>query len=200
MSKTVPDSVNRLIESFARLPGVGPKTASRLTYFLLRAPDDISQTLSDAIHELKLKTRLCSECFNITEEDPCPVCSDGNRDADVIAVVQEPLDALALERTGVYKGRYHVLHGAISPVDGVGPEQLKIKELVARVERGLVQEVILATNPGLQGDATAMYIQKELGHLHVRVTRLARGLPTGGELEYIDPITLMRAIQGRSTM
>jgi recombination protein RecR len=197
MSKTVPDSVNRLIDSFARLPGIGSKTASRLTYFLLRAPDDVSQALSDAIHELKLKTRLCSVCFNITETDPCEVCADSSRDIELVAVVQEPLDALALERTGIYKGRYHVLHGAISPVDGIGPEQLKIKELVARVERGGIQEVILATNPGLQGDATAMYVQKELAHLHVSVTRLARGLPTGGELEYVDQITLMRALQGR---
>jgi recombination protein RecR len=147
MSKTVPDSVTRLIESFARLPGIGPKTASRLTYFLLRAQDDVSDNLSDAIHELKRKTRLCPICFNITETTPCPVCADANRDGHLIVVVEEPLDALAIERTGIFKGRYHVLHGAISPMDGIGPEQLRIKELAARINGGGVEEVILATNP-----------------------------------------------------
>jgi len=186
-----------LIESFARLPGVGPKTASRLTYFLLRAPDDISRNLSEAVHDIKLKTRLCSICFNITEADPCPVCSDPNRDATVIAVVEDPLDALAVDRTDAFKGRYHVLHGAISPVDGIGPENLKIKELVQRVQRDQIEEVILATNPGYQGEATALWIQKELAGLPVRVTRLARGLPTGGDLEYVDTVTLTRALQGR---
>jgi recombination protein RecR len=136
MSKTVPDSVTRLIESFARLPGIGPKTASRLTYFLLRAQDDVSDNLSDAIHELKRKTRLCPICFNITETTPCPVCADANRDGHLIVVVEEPLDALAIERTGIFKGRYHVLHGAISPMDGIGPEQLRIKELAARINGG----------------------------------------------------------------
>lgn len=197
MSNTVPGSVTRLIESFARLPGVGPKTASRLTYFLLRAPDDISRNLSEAVHDIKLKTRLCSICFNITEADPCPVCSDPNRDATVIAVVEDPLDALAVDRTDAFKGRYHVLHGAISPVDGIGPENLKIKELVQRVQRDQIEEVILATNPGYQGEATALWIQKELAGLPVRVTRLARGLPTGGDLEYVDTVTLTRALQGR---
>ncbi len=197
MSNTVPGSVTRLIESFARLPGVGPKTASRLTYFLLRAPDDISRNLSEAVHDIKLKTRLCSICFNITEADPCPVCSDPNRDATVVAVVEDPLDALAVDRTDAFKGRYHVLHGAISPVDGIGPENLKIKELVQRVQRDQIEEVILATNPGYQGEATALWIQKELAGLPVRVTRLARGLPTGGDLEYVDTVTLTRALQGR---
>jgi len=197
LSNTVPGSVTRLIESFARLPGVGPKTASRLTYFLLRAPDDISRNLSEAVHDIKLKTRLCSICFNITEADPCPVCSDPNRDATVIAVVEDPLDALAVDRTDAFKGRYHVLHGAISPVDGIGPENLKIKELVQRVQRDQIEEVILATNPGYQGEATALWIQKELAGLPVRVTRLARGLPTGGDLEYVDTVTLTRALQGR---
>jgi recombination protein RecR len=202
MSKTVPDSVTRLIESFARLPGIGPKTASRLTYFLLRAGDDVSDNLSQALHELKRKTRLCPICFNITESMPCPTCADPNRDAHVIAVVEEPLDALAIERTGIFKGRYHVLHGAISPMDGIGPDQLKIKELIARVEGGGVEEIILATNPSHTGEATAAFIRQELAKVHpeLRLTRLARGLPTGGDLEYVDSITLMRALQGRHNM
>jgi recombination protein RecR len=200
MSKAIPDSVTRLIDSFSRLPGVGPKTASRLTYFLLRAPDDVSRVLAESIAELKAKTRLCSICFNITEADPCPICSDSNRDPALIAVVEEPLDALALERTAVFKGCYHVLHGAISPVNGIGPDQLRMRELVDRVNRGGIQEIILATNPGLEGDATAMYIQRELAPFTVRVTRLARGLPTGGDLEYVDSITLVRALQGRQVL
>lgn len=200
MSQTVPESVTRLVEAFSRLPGVGPKTASRLTYFLLRAPDDVSQSLAVAVGELKIKTRLCSVCFNITEDDPCPVCLDSNRDGSLIAVVEEPLDALAIERTGVYKGRYHVLHGVISPRDGIGPDQLKIKELAARVSKGGVSEVIISTNPGLEGDATAMYVQQELRPTGVHVTRLARGLPTGGDLEYVDSVTLTRALQGRHAL
>ncbi len=200
MSNPIPESVTRLVEAFSRLPGVGPKTASRLTYFLLRAPDDVSQSLAEAVGELKSKTRLCSVCFNITEDDPCPVCMDAHRDATMIAVVEEPLDALAVERTGSYKGRYHVLHGAISPVNGIGPDQLKVRELVTRVNKGGIAEIIVATNPGLEGDATAMYIQRELAASGVRVTRLARGLPTGGDLEYVDSVTLMRALQGRHTL
>ncbi len=200
MSNAIPQPVTDLIEAFSRLPGVGPKTASRLTYFLLRAPDDVSRALSDAVGELKARTRLCSICFNITEKDPCPICQDNSRDVGLIAVVEEPLDALALERTGSYKGRYHVLHGAISPVNGIGPDQLKLQELVSRVRKGGVTEIIVATNPGLEGDATAMYIQKELQSSGVHVTRLARGLPTGGDLEYVDMMTLTRALQGRHTL
>jgi recombination protein RecR len=209
MSKAIPDSVTRLIESFARLPGIGPKTASRLTYYLLRAPEELSRGLADAISELKARTRLCSVCFNITEADPCPVCSDPLRESHVVAVVEEPLDALALERTGVYRGRYHVLHGSISPSGGVGPDQLKIRELMVRVAQGGIREVILATNPDLEGDATAMFIQRSLsegGYLAdsteagIHVTRLSRGLPTGGELEYVDLITLTRALQGRQEL
>ncbi len=200
MSKTVPEPVTRLIESFSRLPGVGPKTASRLTYFLLRAPDDVSNQLAQAVAELKAKTQLCSICFNITENDPCPTCQDSDRDATVIAVVEEPLDALAIERTGVYKGRYHVLHGEIDPVRGVFAEHLKINELVTRIQKGGVTEVILATNPGVLGDATSMTVQNALSMTGVRVTRLARGLPTGGDLEYVDSVTLMRALQGRHSL
>ncbi len=200
MSKAIPQSVTQLIEAFSRLPGVGPKTASRLTYYLLRAPDELSQTLSAALADLKTKTRYCSVCFNITEQDPCPICRDESRDASQVVVVEDPLDVLAVERTGAYEGRYHVLHGAISPVEGIGPEDLKIRELVARVEQGQVREVIIATNPGMEGDATAMYIQRQLAPTGVRVTRLARGLPTGGDLEYVDSVTLLRALQGRQEM
>ncbi len=200
MSSAVPESVTRLIEAFSRLPGIGPKTASRLTYYLLRAPDELAQTLATAIAELKTKTRYCSRCYNITENDPCAICQDPNRDKTQVVVVEEPLDVLAVERTGAYQGRYHVLHGAISPVEGVGPDDLKIRELVARVQSEGVLEVIIATNPGMEGDATAMYIQRQLAPLGVKVTRLARGLPVGGDLEYVDAVTLLRALQGRHEM
>lgn len=197
MSKAVPQSVTQLIEAFSRLPGVGPKTASRLTYYLLRAPDEMTQTLAAALVDLKTKTRYCSVCFNITEDDPCPICADSGRDATQVVVVEEPLDVLAVERIGAYQGRYHVLHGAISPVEGIGPEDLKIRELVERVQKEGVLEVIVATNPGMEGDATAMYLQRQLAPTGVKTTRLARGLPTGGDLEYVDSITLLRALQGR---
>lgn len=197
MSNAIPEPVTRLIEAFSRLPGVGPKTASRLTYYLLRAPDELSQTLASAVADLKTKTRYCSTCFNITENDPCAICADESRDKTQVVVTEEPLDVLAVERTGAYRGRYHVLHGAISPVDGIGPDNLKIRELVERVRQGTILEVIIATNPGMEGDATAMYVQRQLAPLGVKVTRLARGLPTGGDLEYVDSVTLLRAFQGR---
>ncbi|GAB4513412.1 MAG: recombination protein RecR [Anaerolineae bacterium] len=200
MSKAIPEPVTRLIEAFSRLPGVGPKTASRLTYFLLRAPDDYSLGLSDALKELKASTQFCSVCANITVDDPCPICADPRRDGRMIAVVEEPLDVIAIERTGSYTGKYHVLHGVISPVNGIGPDELRIKELVQRVNNGEVLEVIVATNPGLEGDATAMYIQRELNGKGAKVTRLARGLPVGGDLEYVDSVTLTRALQGRSEL
>ncbi|MBI5961653.1 MAG: recombination protein RecR [Chloroflexi bacterium] len=200
MSKAVPQPVTQLIDALSRLPGVGPKTASRLTYYLLRAPDELSQTLSSAISDLKTKTRYCSVCYNITEDDPCAICSDSGRDATQIVVVEEPLDVLAVERTGAFQGRYHVLHGAISPVDGIGPEALRIRELVRRVEAGGVLEVIVATNPGMEGDATSMYLQRQLAPTGVKLTRLARGLPTGGDLEYVDSVTLLRALQGRNEL
>jgi recombination protein RecR len=198
MSKAIPEPVTKLTEAFARLPGIGPKTAARLTYFLLRAPDDVSVSLADALQELKTATRFCSVCFNITVDDPCEICSDSQRDARMLAVVEEPLDVLALERTGAYSGKYHVLHGAISPVNNIGPDDLRIRELGERVEKESILEVIIATNPGMEGDATAMYIERELKPRGVKITRLARGLPVGDDLEYVDPVTLTRALQGRS--
>jgi recombination protein RecR len=204
MSKAVPDSVTRLIEAFARLPSIGPKTASRLAYYLLRSPDELSETLAQAIAQLKANTQLCSVCYNITEADPCPICQDTERDRTIIAVVEEPLDVMALERTGSFKGRYHVLHGVISPREGIGPEDLKIQELIERVRLGDINELILGTNPGLEGDNTAYWIKRELEanklSESVKLTRLARGLPTGADLEYADSVTLMRALQGRQAL
>jgi recombination protein RecR len=198
-SLATPKPVQRLIDEFSRLPGVGPKTASRLTYFLLRGDGQQPRDLAQALMELKERTRFCSLCFNITEADPCPVCADTTRQMGTLCVVEEPLDVLAIERTN-FKGRYHVLHGVLSPVEGVGPEDLRIRELVARARREPLNEVILATNISLEGEATAMYVQKQLAPLGVKVTRLARGLPVGGDLEYADETTLARALEGRSTM
>ena len=197
MSSAIPEPVTRLVEAFSRLPGVGPKTASRLTYYLLRASDDVSLDLAAALTNLKQQTQFCSVCFNITVDDPCPICSSRQRETESIAVVEDPLDLMAIERTGIYKGQYHVLHGAISPVNGVGPDDLKIRELVKRVKDNKALEVIVATNPGMEGDATAMYLQRELAGTGARMTRLARGLPTGGDLEYVDSVTLMQALEGR---
>jgi recombination protein RecR len=200
MKNAIPEPVTRLIEALSSLPGIGPKTASRLTYFLLRAPDQISTNLAQALTNIRTMTRFCSNCGNITVDDPCPICSDPRRDHRVIAVVEEPLDLLALERTGAYDGAYHVLHGAISPVNGVGPDDLNIARLMQRVDESGVAEVIIATNPGQEGDATSFYLQRMLDKRGVKVTRLARGLPMGGDLEYVDTVTLMRALQGRSEM
>jgi len=200
MPTVTPEPVTRLIEAFSQLPGIGPKTASRLTFYLLRRPAEQALALAEALKELKQKVVFCTECFNITEASPCAVCRDGGRDRTTICVVEEPLDVLAIDRTGEYRGLYHVLHGALSPVEGIGPDELRINELVARAKAGAIQEVLLATNPNLEGEATAMYIARLLQPLQVRVTRLARGLPVGGDLEYADTITLSRALQGRQEM
>ena len=200
MSDTVPSTampVSRLIEEFSKLPGVGPKSAQRLTYYLLRASSEDAQALAQAILEVKEKIILCSLCQNITDADPCAICRNDQRDQDSICVVEEPLDILALERTGSYKGLYHVLHGVISPMDGIGPDDLKVRELLARLKTGQVQEVIMATNPNLEGEATAMYLTRLIAPLGLKVTRLARGLPMGADLEYADNVTLARAIEGR---
>jgi len=204
-NQTLPPSVTRLIDALTALPGIGPKSASRLAYFLLRQPAETSLTLSEALRELKARTRLCSACFNITEVDPCGVCSDDSRDYGLICVVEEPLDVTAIERSRVFKGLYHVLHGVISPINGMGPDDLKIDELITRIRKSQlngqpVREVILATNPTVEGEMTAAYIQRKLGDLKVHVTRLARGLPVGGDLEYADEVTLSRALEGRQTM
>lgn len=200
-NQAVPPSVTVLIDAFSRLPGVGPKTASRLTYFLLRAPDNLSLSLSEALADLKTKTKYCSICLNITEADPCPICSDSKRDRSMIAVVEEPLDVVAIERIGAYKGLYHVLHGAISPREGIGPDDLKINELLKRLkENREIVEVIISTNPTMEGEATAMFIKQQVATMGVKVTRLARGLPSGGDLEYVDSVTLLRALEGRDEM
>jgi recombination protein RecR len=195
-----PDPVARLIEALQRLPGVGPKTAQRLTFFLLKRPADEVNELATALTELKTRIIHCTRCWNVTEEDPCRICRDPARDARSLCVVEEPNDLLALERTGEFKGRYHVLLGALSPLDGIGPEDIKVRELLARLEAESVDEVILATNPSVEGEATAIYLAKLLRPLGVRITRIARGLPVGGDLEYADEVTLSKALEGRKEM
>ena len=190
----------RLIEEFYRLPGIGPKSAQRLAYYLLRMPAADARSLAEAIVDVKDKVTLCSTCQNVTEVDPCRICTDSGRDRSIMCVVEEPLDILALERTGSYHGLYHVLHGAISPMDGIGPDDLKVSELLGRLRVGETKEIILATNPNLEGEATSMYLARLIGPLGLRVTRLARGLPAGGDLEYADDLTLTRALEGRQEM
>jgi len=189
--------VARLIEELHRLPGIGPKSAQRLAYHILRSTSDEAQALAAAIIEVKEKITLCSVCQNTTEINPCLTCTDDARDRSMICVVEEPLDILAIERTRGHRGLYHVLHGSISPMEGIGPEQLKVRELLERLRDGAVTEVIMATNPNLEGEATAMYVSRLLQPLGVRVTRLARGLPMGGDLEYADDLTLARALENR---
>lgn len=196
MSKFLPKSVRSLIEELSRLPGVGPKSAQRLAMHLLHSPHGRLKPLGDAILGLKDNVVFCTECWNIGESDPCTICGDVSRDRSVICVVEEVLDVVAIEKTGDFKGLYHVLHGALSPVDGIGPDQLKLKALFDRVSEGL-KEIILATNPSLEGEATALYIQKHLLGADVKVTRIARGLPIGGDVEYADSVTLSRALSGR---
>ena len=194
------EPVARLIEEFNKLPGIGPKSAQRITYFLLRSSIEQARELAAAIVEVKERIRYCSVCFNITDEDPCSICSNDTRDRTKICVVEEPLDVLAIERTRGFKGLYHVLHGAISPMEGVGPDDLRTRELLSRLKTEPCQEVILATNPNLEGEATAMYLRGLLVPLGVRVTRIARGLPVGGDLEYADEVTLTRAFEGRQEL
>ena len=188
--------VARLVDQFHKLPGIGPKTAQRLTYYLVRMPEEQARELADAVISVKERIVLCSECFNITELDPCAICTNPQRDRTTICVVEEALDVVSLEKTGSYSGLYHVLHGSISPMNGIGPDELKIHPLMGRIKDG-VREVILATNPNLEGETTSMYIHRLLAPFEVRVTRPARGLPVGGDLEYADEVTLGRAIEGR---
>ena len=202
MASILIEPVARLIESFARLPGVGPKTAQRLTFHILRAPDGEARALAAALIAVRDQVVFCERCFNISDQALCPICRDPSRDTRRLCVVEEPLDVLALERTSEFKGLYHVLNGAISPIDGIGPERLKIRELLARADKAKAdgepfEEVILATNPTLEGEATAMYLAERLESTVGVVSRIARGLPVGGDLEYADEVTLIRALQGR---
>ena len=196
------EPVSNLIDAFSQLPGIGPKTAARLTYYLLRTDEAVSIKLARALEELKQRTVFCSVCFNIADQNPCAICASQQRDQGLICVVEEPLDVQAIERTREFTGVYHVLHGAISPVEGVGPEDLKVGELLRRIQQSEapIRELLLATNPNLEGEATAMYIARLTKPLGIRVTRLARGLPMGGDLEYADEMTLGRALSGRSEM
>ncbi len=205
MASPLIEPVARLIEAFSRLPGIGPKTAQRLTYHLLRAPDAEARALARALVAVRDEVVFCDRCFNISDAPLCPICRDPGRDEAHLCVVEEPLDVLAIERTGEFRGRYHVLHGAISPIDGIGPDRLKIRELLERVDEAVsagaqIEEVIIATNPTLEGEATAMYLGERLEGRVGSVTRIARGLPVGGDLEYADDVTLIRALQGRRAL
>jgi recombination protein RecR len=192
-----PEPVARLIDALQRLPGIGPRTAQRLTFFLLKQPVEQARELADAVVSLKVNIVHCSRCFNVTQDDPCRICADPGRDGRLLCIVEEPNDLLAMERTGEFRGRYHVLLGALSPLDGIGPEDLKVRELLLRLEREPVEEIILATNPNVEGEATAIYLSKLLRPLGARLTRIARGLPIGGDLEYADEVTLSKALEGR---
>lgn len=200
MNLALPAPVGRLIDEFSRLPGIGPKTASRLAFYLLRMPPAQARALAEALRGITEGIVHCARCYNLSEQSPCPVCADTARDAGLVCVVEEPLDVQALERTHEYRGLYHVLHGAISPVEGIGPADLRIGELVSRVRVEPIRELILATNPSLEGDATAMYVERAVRAVstELRITRLARGLPMGGDIEYADEQTLARAMKGRS--
>jgi recombination protein RecR len=205
VSSPVIEPVAKLIEAFARLPGIGPKTAQRLTFYLLRAPDAEARALARALVAVRDEVVFCERCFNISDAPLCPICRDPSRDDARMCVVEEPLDVLAIERTAEFRGRYHVLHGAISPIDGIGPERLRIRELLGRVDEAHaaghpIEEVIIATNPTLEGEATAMYLGERLEGRVGSVTRIARGLPVGGDLEYADDVTLIRALQGRRAL
>ncbi len=198
----LPTPIQKLIDAFSRLPGIGPKTASRLTFFLLNAPEEVAKGLAEALQDLKANTVDCPICYNVTSagRTECEICASSERDAGTVCVVEEPLDVLAMERTGGFTGRYHVLRGVLSPIEGVGPEDLTMRKLIERVKAGGIHELILATNPSMEGDATAMYIQQQISLPGVKVTRLARGLPVGGDLEYADQTTLLRALMGRQEM
>jgi len=193
----LPDPLARLVDELARLPTVGPKTAQRLAFHILRMPEEEVRQLAQAILDARARMRSCSICFNLTDVDPCAICTSPTRDPSVLCVVEDPRDVLAMERTREFKGRYHVLQGAISPLDGIGPEDLRIRELLQRLEGGEVREVIIATNPRVEGDATAIYLTRLIRPLGIKVTRIAHGLPVGGDIEYADEVTLAKALEGR---
>ena len=192
------DAIGRLVQEFSKLPGIGPKSAQRITFHLLRSSEEQALALAEALLSLKQKITLCSSCCNVTEADPCAICRNPQRDISMVCIVEQPQDIIALEHTGVYKGLYHVLHGAISPTEGIGVDDIRIRELLTRLQNNTVQEVILATNTNLEGEQTAMYLSRIITPLGIKVTRLARGLPFGTELEYADDVTLTRALEGRS--
>jgi len=196
----LPKILKELIDDLELLPGVGPRSAARIAYYLLRAPKTISLSLATNLADLKEKIKICKKCFNYTDSEICTVCSDPTRDANVILIVEEPLDVIAFERVGEFSGVYHVLGGVISPVNGIGPEEIRIDELIKRAKNNKIKEIIIATNPNLEGESTALYIKKEIEKLekNIRITRLARGLPTGADLEYADEVTLQKALEGRS--
>jgi len=200
----IPKAIKKLIENFEKLPGIGPKTAARLTFYLLHVPQKQLDEFAEAIGRLKKNTVLCSICFNVSETDPCPICANQNRDRSVICVVAQPLDVLAIEKAGNFRGVYHVLHGLINPLENIGPDELRINELIRRIKNSPVpiKELILATNPTMEGEATAMYITNEvrkfkMQNANLKITRLGQGLPTGGDLEYADETTLLKALEGR---
>jgi recombination protein RecR len=192
------DAIGKLVQEFSKLPGIGPKSAQRITFHLLRAPEEKAKALAEALISLKQRVNLCSQCCNVTESDPCSICRNPQRDVTQVCIVEQPQDILALEHTGVYKGLYHVLHGAISPSEGIGADDIRTRELLARLQNNTVKEVILATNTNMEGEQTAMYLSRIITPLGIKVTRLARGLPFGTELEYADDVTLTRALEGRS--
>ena len=202
MSQSTPTAgaIARLIQEFSRLPGIGPKSAQRIAFYLMRAGDEQAKALAEAITSMKQQVKLCSVCYNVTDTDPCVICRSDQRDRTRICIVEQPQDVVAIEHTGVYKGRYHVLHGAISPTEGVGANDIRIKELLARLQNNAVAEVILATNTNLEGEQTALYLQRLISPLGLKTTRLARGLPFGTELEYADDVTLTRAFEGRQEL
>ena len=201
MSKQDPipasDAIGRLVQEFSKLPGIGPKSAQRITFHLLRSPDEKAKALAEALISLKQRTNICSVCCNVTESDPCPICRNPRRDTSQVCIVEQPQDILALEHTGAYKGLYHVLHGAISPTEGISADNIRVRELLVRLQSNTIKEVILATNTNLEGEQTAMYLSRIIAPLGIKVTRLARGLPFGTELEYADDVTLTRALEGR---
>lgn len=202
--KILPKSIEKLIESFSKLPGIGPKSANRLTFYLLHVPQMQLDQFADAVKNLKTNTVFCSQCLNVGEADPCVICSDIGRDETIICVVEQPIDIISLDRTGKFKGLYHVLHGAINPLNNIGPDEIHITELISRIKSGKIKEIILATNPNMEGEATAMYIKREISNLksqmsnlEISITRLAHGLPVGGDIEYADEMTLSTAVEGR---